>query len=199
MIPQGRKQARDGQRRGGLGPVLRERAGQRGRPILAGPLGQAPVHRRLRMPPQDAGAAVLGSSKGQRASAVARPWGGRPRNCTGARCWARGYAVSTVGLRPSSGAPLSSLRSSATPKARMRQVRSHNVTGDSGSPEGCSQPSSPPLCGGVMTIHHGFSGASAANMHHPSCRRDEECLRSIRTLSVAPERRGGAMPERVNA
>jgi len=50
------------------------------------------------MPPQDAGAAVLGSSKGQRASAVARQGGGRPRNCTGARCWARGYAVSTVGV-----------------------------------------------------------------------------------------------------
>jgi len=55
------------------------------------------------------------------------------------------------GLRQSRGAPLSSLRSSATTKARMRQVRSHNVTDDSGSPEGCSQPSSPPLCGGVMT------------------------------------------------
>jgi len=158
---------------GGLGPVLRERAGQRGRPILAGPLGQAPVHRRLRMPPQDAGAAVLGSSKGQRASAVARQGGGRPRNCTGARCWARGYAVSTVGLRPSSGAPLSSLRSSATPKARMRQVRSHNVTGDSGSPEGCSQPSSPPLCGGVMTTTAVLARTGGTHLHRllrdPGC------------------------------
>lgn len=24
----------------------------------------------------------------------------------------------------------------------------------------------------VLTIHHGFSGALAAHMHHPSCRRD---------------------------
>jgi hypothetical protein len=34
----------------------------------------------------------------------------------------------------------------------MSQVSSNTVTEDPGSPEGCSQPSSPPLCGGVMTI-----------------------------------------------
>jgi hypothetical protein len=140
---------------------------------------------------------------GRARASVPAPWRARvgddQETALGHAAGRAGMPCPRWGLRQSSGAPLSSLRSSATPKARMRQVRSHNVTGDSGSPEGCSQPSSPPLCGGVMTIHHGFSGASAANMHHPSCRRDEECLRSIRTLSVAPERRGGAMPERVNA
>jgi len=50
----------------------------------------------------------------------------------------------------------------------MRQVRSHNVTDDSGSPEGCSQPSSPPLCGGVMTGCP--MGTSRVPMgHHRTC------------------------------
>ena len=41
---------------------------------------------------------MIGSIKGQRASAVARPLSGRQRNVHGERFWARGYAVSTVGL-----------------------------------------------------------------------------------------------------
>ena len=49
------------------------------------------------MPPQEAVAEVLGSIKGQRAIAVARQWGGRQRHGNGERCWARGYAVATVG------------------------------------------------------------------------------------------------------
>src|ERR1041384_6247660 len=46
--------------------------------------------------------------------------------------------------------PLSSIKSSLTPKGQMSQVHSNHVTSDSGSPEGCSQPSTPPLCGGVL-------------------------------------------------
>jgi putative transposase len=59
--------------------------------------GQEHVPRRLRLPPKDAVAAVMGSSTGQSASAVARPCGGRHRNCHGARFGARGAAVATVG------------------------------------------------------------------------------------------------------
>jgi len=55
-------------------------------------------------------------------------------------------------LRKRRCVPLSSLRSSWTPKGRMSQAHAHHGTGDPGSPEGCSQPSSPPLCGGVMTV-----------------------------------------------
>src|SRR6267378_133840 len=39
-----------------------------------------------------------GSIKGKSAIAVARQFGGRQRNFTGERFWARGYAVSTVGF-----------------------------------------------------------------------------------------------------
>jgi len=98
FIPKGRKKALYGQSRGFLGPVLRERAGQRGSTILEGPMVQDHVHRLIRIPPQYAVAEVIGSSKGQNAIAVARQCGGRQRNCNGERFWARGYAVSTVGF-----------------------------------------------------------------------------------------------------
>ena len=39
----------------------------------------------------------MGSIQGKRAIAVARQCGGRQRHLHGARCWARGYAVSTGG------------------------------------------------------------------------------------------------------
>ena len=42
-------------------------------------------------------AEVVGSLKGTSAIAVAQPYGGRQRQGNGATCWARGYAVSTVG------------------------------------------------------------------------------------------------------
>ena len=97
FIPKGRKTARYGKLRQFLGPVLRERAGQRGSPIVDGPRVQDHVHRLIRMPPKDAVAEVIGSIKGKSAIAVARPFGGRQRNCPGERCGARGEAVSTVG------------------------------------------------------------------------------------------------------
>ena len=98
FLPQGRKQALYGKLRGFLGPVVRELAGQRGSTIVAGPMGQDHVHMRIRIPPKYAVAEVLGASKGQSAIAVARQCGGRQRNFHGERFWARGDAVSTVGL-----------------------------------------------------------------------------------------------------
>jgi putative transposase len=56
------------------------------------------VHIRIRIPPKYAVAEVMGSIKGKRAIAVARQFGGRQRNLHGERFWARGYAVSTVGV-----------------------------------------------------------------------------------------------------
>jgi putative transposase len=41
---------------------------------------------------------VSGCLQGKRAMASARQLGGKERNCTGEHCWARGYAVSTVGF-----------------------------------------------------------------------------------------------------
>ena len=77
---------------------------------MAGHRVQDPVHRLIRMPPQYAVAAGIGSSKGQSAIAGARQLGGRQSNCNGERFWARGYAGSTVGceeeqLRASSKHP----------------------------------------------------------------------------------------------
>ena len=88
----------------------------------------------IRIPPKYAVAEVIGSIKGKSAIAVARQFGGRQRNFNGERFWARGYAVSRLVLRKSRFAPLSSIRSSSTPKARMSQVSSNNVTDDPGSP-----------------------------------------------------------------
>ena len=42
----------------------------------------------------------------------------------------------------------------------------------------------------VLTIYYGFSGAIAAHMYHPSCRRDvERGPEEDEVLSVVPERR----------
>lgn len=41
---------------------------------------------------------IVGYLKGKSAIAVARQFGNRKRNFNGERFWARGYAVSTVGL-----------------------------------------------------------------------------------------------------
>jgi len=113
FIPQGRKKALYGKSRSFLGPVWRERAGQRGSPILAGPMVQDHVHRLIRMPPQDAVAEVMGSSKGKSAIAVARQCGGRQRKLHGERFWARGYAVSTVGFEEEQ------MRASLTPQEQL--------------------------------------------------------------------------------
>jgi putative transposase len=98
FIPKGRKQALYGKIRTFLGPVLRELAGQRGSTIVAGPMVQDHVHMLIRMPPKYAVAEVIGSIKGKSAIAVARQCGGRQSNFHGERFWARGYAVSTVGV-----------------------------------------------------------------------------------------------------
>jgi REP-associated tyrosine transposase len=98
FIPQGRKTARYGKSRGFLGPVLREVAGQRGSTIVEGHRVQDHGHMRIRMPPKDAVAEVMGSRKGKSALAGARQCGGRQRNWHGERCGARRYAVSTVGF-----------------------------------------------------------------------------------------------------
>jgi putative transposase len=55
------------------------------------------VHMGIEIPPQPAVALIIGFLKGTRAVAIARQFGGTLQNFTGAHCWARGYAVSTVG------------------------------------------------------------------------------------------------------
>jgi putative transposase len=96
-IPQGRKNALYGKSRGLHGPVWHALARPRGSTIVARPRVQDHVHLRIRMPPKYAVAEVMGESKGKRAIAVARQWGGRPRTLHEERCGVRGYAVSPVG------------------------------------------------------------------------------------------------------
>ena len=65
-----------------------------------------------------------------------------------------------------------------TPQGQRSQGSAHHVPANPGSPEGCSQPSSPPLCGGVMTMIDatvapkvGFIspfGTTACNVNHIS-------------------------------
>jgi putative transposase len=152
FIPQGRKTALSGQSRPLLGPVWREWAGPRRSPRVEGPMVQDHVHRLIRIPPPDAVAEGLGEIKGQSASAVARPLGGRHRHFHGERFWARGYAGATGGFEEAPIRASSKQQEQLdAQEARMSQASSHHVTTNPGSPEACSQPSSPPLCGGVMT------------------------------------------------
>ena len=55
------------------------------------------VHMLISIPPKYAVAQVVGFIKGKSAIHLARNFGGRQRNFTGCRFWARGYYVSTAG------------------------------------------------------------------------------------------------------
>jgi len=77
---------------------LRELARQRESEILEGKLMVDHVHMLIAIPPKHAVSQVVGYIKGKSAIYVARNFGGRERNYTGAHFWARGYYVSTVGI-----------------------------------------------------------------------------------------------------
>ncbi len=97
-IPKYRKKKLFGELRKELGPVLRELARQRESEILEGKLMVDHVHMLIGIPPKHAVSQVVGYLKGKSAIYVARNFGGRERNYTGAHFWARGYYVSTVGI-----------------------------------------------------------------------------------------------------
>ncbi len=98
FIPKGRKKAIYGKIRKYLGRVFHELAGQKDSRILEGHMSLDHVHMLIRIPPKYAVAGIIGYIKGKSAIAVARQFGGRKRNFSGERFWARGYAVSTVGF-----------------------------------------------------------------------------------------------------
>ena len=56
------------------------------------------VHMCIEIPPKHAVSSVIGFLKGKSAIAIARQFKGKQRNFSGESFWARGYAVSTVGL-----------------------------------------------------------------------------------------------------
>jgi putative transposase len=80
-----------------LGQVLGEKAHQKEREVIEGPLLPDYVHMLISIPPNYSVAQVVGYIKGKSAIWIARTYSGCQRNFTGEHFWARGYQVSTVG------------------------------------------------------------------------------------------------------
>jgi len=80
-----------------LGEMIRELARQKESQIVEGHLMSDHVHMLISIPPKYAVSQVVGYIKGKSAIHIARTYGGRRKNFTGQRFWARGYFVSTVG------------------------------------------------------------------------------------------------------
>ena len=97
FVPKYRRQAVDGEIRASLGGSFHELARQKECRIVEGHLLADHVHMGIEIPPKPAVASIIGFLKGKSAVAIARQFGGKLQNFTGAHCWARGYAVSTVG------------------------------------------------------------------------------------------------------
>ena len=98
FIPKGRRKVLYGQIRKYIGPVFRELARQKECTIIQGGTVQDHVHMLISIPPKHSVASVIGYIKGKSAIAIARQFGGKKRNFSGEKFWARGYAVSTVGF-----------------------------------------------------------------------------------------------------
>ncbi len=98
FIPKFRKKRIYGKIRAFLKEKLHELAKQKECKIEAGHLVQDHVHMLIRIPPKYSVSAIVGYLKGKSAIAVARQFGGKQKNFSGEKFWARGYAVSTVGF-----------------------------------------------------------------------------------------------------
>jgi putative transposase len=97
FVPKYRRKAIYGELRAYLGGIFHELARQKECRIVEGHLLAAPVHRCIEIPPKYAVASSIGFLKGKSAVAIARQCGDKLQHFRGAHCWARGYAVSTVG------------------------------------------------------------------------------------------------------
>ncbi|HEY0894880.1 MAG TPA: IS200/IS605 family transposase [Cellvibrio sp.] len=80
-----------------LGPVLRSLAEQKECRLEQEGLQRDHVHMLISIPPKYSVSQAVRYIKGKSAIWLARNFGGRKRNFTGAHFWARGYFVSTVG------------------------------------------------------------------------------------------------------
>jgi len=98
FVPKYRKKALYGKIRVYLKEVFHELARQKSCKIESGSMVKDHVHMCISIPPKYAGNRGLVRMKGKSAIAVARQFGGRKRNFSGEKFWARGYAVSTIGL-----------------------------------------------------------------------------------------------------
>lgn len=98
FIPKMRKKKLYGDIRARLREVFHALAAQKDCKIVQGYLMADHVHMLIEIPPKHKVSEVVGFLKGKSAIAIAREFGGKQRNFTGEHFWARGYAVSTVGL-----------------------------------------------------------------------------------------------------
>jgi putative transposase len=80
-----------------IGEVFRELARQKESRVVEGHMMPDHLHMLVSIPPKYAVSQVVGFIKGKSAIHIARTFGGRKRNFTGEKFWARGYYVSTVG------------------------------------------------------------------------------------------------------
>ncbi len=97
FVPKYRRKAIYGQIRASFGGIFHELARQKECRIVEGHLLVDHVHMCIEIPPKHAVASIIGFLKGKSAVAIARQFGDKLQNFTGAHFWARGYAVSTVG------------------------------------------------------------------------------------------------------
>ena len=98
FVPKYRRKAMFGQIRRELGPIFHELARQKGCRIIEGHIMPDHVHMCIEIPPKYAVSSIIGFIKGKSAIEIARRFSGKRRNFNGEHFWARGYAVSTVGL-----------------------------------------------------------------------------------------------------
>jgi len=135
---------------------------------------------------------VVSFLKGKSAVAVAQQCGGRQGHGNRATFRAReGMRSPRWDVKQSTCAVISAPRSSALSKAGMKTVTAKSrCARASGSPWGCSPPSSPPLCGGVMTqaLSAGVSGSQQNQparicglFSMPEKFSSTECVRAGRT------------------
>ena len=97
-MPKFRKKALFDKIREYLQGVFRELARQRSSEILSGHIALDHVHMSISIPPKYAVSEVIEYLNGKNAIVVARQYGGKNKNFTGEKLWARGYAVSTIGF-----------------------------------------------------------------------------------------------------
>ena len=98
FVPKFRKKKLFGETREYLKRTFHELARQRECEIIAGHIAIDHVHMCISIPPKYAVSEIIGYLKGKSAIAIARQFGGKKKNFNGENFWARGYAVSTVGL-----------------------------------------------------------------------------------------------------
>ena len=97
IIPKYRRKVLFGQLRQQLGSVLHDLASRMESKIEIGHTMSDHVHILISIPPKYSVSQVIGFMKGKSSIWIAQNFGNRQRNFTGAKFWARGYFVSTIG------------------------------------------------------------------------------------------------------